>query len=56
MAYILENNPLFTAQEETEQAAVEPKKKRGRPQKDDIVRGNSVQEGLTKNTQGQLLY
>ncbi len=43
-------NPLFTAQaEEKEQtAAAEPKKKRGRPQKEDIVRGNSVQEGLTE--------
>ncbi len=40
-------NPLFAAQpEETEQAA--PKKKRGRPQKEELVRGNSVQEGLTE--------
>jgi len=51
MAYKLENNPLFsqeTAEEKEQTAAAEPKKKRGRPQKDDIVRGNSVQEGLTE--------
>ena len=43
MAYKLENNPLFSEQpEQTE------KRRRGRPQKDDLVRGNSVQEGLTE--------
>lgn len=36
----LENNPLFEQ--------IQEKPKRGRPKKDDIVRGNSVQEGLTK--------
>lgn len=43
-------NPLFSeqaAEPEQEAAAVE-KKKRGRPQSPDIVRGNSVQEGLTE--------
>lgn len=37
MGYKLENNPLFTTEE---------KRKRGRPQKEGLVRGNSVQEGL----------
>jgi len=47
MAYNLENNPLFT--QETAEETVKPAaKKRGRPQKDDLVRGNSVQEGLTE--------
>lgn len=43
MAYKLdlEKNPLFDNQQPK-------KKKRGRPKKDDIVRGNSVQEGLTE--------
>jgi hypothetical protein len=46
MAYKLENNPLFPQEqaEETKPAA----RKRGRPKKDDLVRGNSVQEGLTE--------
>nr|DAL66553.1 MAG TPA: hypothetical protein [Caudoviricetes sp.] len=52
MAYKLENNPLFNSQEEKkpEIAPAQPteKKKRGRPQKEDLVRGNSVQEGLTE--------
>ncbi len=46
MAYKLENNPLFP-QEEPQQEA-QPGKKRGRPVKDNLVRGNSVQEGLTE--------
>ena len=50
MAYKLENNPLFSTQEEKPEIAPvqQEKKKRGRPQKDDLVRGNSVQEGLTE--------
>ena len=40
----LENNPLFS-QETTEEAP----KKRGRPKNDNIVRDNSVQEGLTED-------
>lgn len=47
MAYKLENNPLFP-QEKPEETAPAGKK-RGRPQKADIVRGNSVQEGLTED-------
>ena len=46
MAYKLENNPLFP-QEQAEPEATE-KRRRGRPQKDNIVRGISVQEGLTE--------
>jgi len=46
MAYKLENNPLFP-QEKAEEPVKEAKR-RGRPQKDNIVRGNSVQEGLTE--------
>lgn len=46
MAYKLENNPLFP-QEKAEEPVKEAKR-RGRPQKADIVRGNSVQEGLTE--------
>lgn len=43
-------NPLFNTLEETkeEQQAAEPKKV-GRPRKDDIIRGNSAQEGLTED-------
>lgn len=51
MAYKLENNPLFNSQEEKpEVAPVQQDKKRGRgrPQKENLVRGNSVQEGLTE--------
>ena len=52
MAYKLENNPLFNSQEEKKPevapAQSTEKKKRGRPQKEDLVRGNSVQEGLTE--------
>lgn len=46
MAYKLENNPLFTGK--TEEPEQTEKRKRGRPKKDDLVRGNSVQEGLTE--------
>ncbi len=45
MAYNLENNPLFNALEEQPTTG---RRRRGRPKKDDIVRGNSVQEGLTE--------
>lgn len=51
MAYKLENNPLFISPEDTIDdmiAAQERGKKRGRPKKDTVVRGNSVQEGLTE--------
>lgn len=51
MAYKLENNPLFTPPEETiekEVAVPAGERKRGRPKKDTIVRGNSIQEGLTE--------
>lgn len=41
MAYNLENNPLFNNNEQ------ETKAKPGRPAKADVVKGNSVQEGLT---------
>lgn len=47
MAYKLENNPLFP--QETAEEPVKKTKKRGRPQKDNLVRGNSVQEGLTED-------
>lgn len=46
--YNLENNPLFATPEAPDQEAAEEKTaKRGRPQSDNVVRGNSVQEGLT---------
>ena len=49
MAYKLENNPLFPQEKPEQDAApTQISKKRGRPQKDDLVRGNSVQEGLTE--------
>ena len=52
MAYKLENNPLFNTQEEKKPeltpAHQEEKRRRGRPQKEELVRGNSVQEGLTE--------
>lgn len=43
-------NPLFAEPEaKPEQAApAAEKRKRGRPQKEELVRGNSVQEGLTE--------
>ena len=47
MAYKLENNPLFNEPEQ-EAAETTEKRRRGRPQKDNIVRGVSVQEGLTE--------
>lgn len=49
MAYKLENNPLFQQEEpQKPQQEAQPGKKRGRPVKDNLVRGNSVQEGLTE--------
>jgi len=50
MAYKMnENNPLFRQPEQpVKEAAVKAEKKqRGRPRNDDLVRGSSVQEGLT---------
>lgn len=44
---ILSNNPLFNTQEEPQEVA-EPKKM-GRPRNKDLVRDNSVQEGLTED-------
>lgn len=43
-------NPLFSepAAEPEQEAAADVKRKRGRPQKEELVRGNSVQEGLTE--------
>lgn len=46
----LENNPLFSSAGEDqpqEAPAQEVKRGRGRPRKDGVVRGVSVQEGLT---------
>lgn len=46
----LENNPLFSnaaADQAQEAQAQDVKRGRGRPKKDDIVRGVSAQEGLT---------
>ncbi|MCR5304863.1 MAG: hypothetical protein K6E33_09920 [Lachnospiraceae bacterium] len=42
-------NPLFDRGQEEQGKPKAPKKKKGRPQKPDIVRGNSVQEGLTQD-------
>lgn len=45
-----ENNPLFKqaeAAEETATPVTTEKKKRGRPRNEELVRGNSTQEGLT---------
>ena len=44
-----ENNPLFKQPEQPAKEAEvkEEKKQRGRPRNDDLVRGSSVQEGLT---------
>lgn len=60
MAFKIENNPLFQQEEkpakkktakpaeEVKEAHVQKEKKqRGRPRNDDLVRGNSTQEGLT---------
>ena len=47
----LENNPLFNAPaaDQTQEAPAQPVKRgRGRPKKDDVVRGVSAQEGLTE--------
>ena len=47
MAYNLENNPLFSqGLQDQDTTPAQISKKRGRPQKDNLVRGNSVQEGL----------
>lgn len=51
MAYKLDNNPLFSnaAADRQQEAPEQPVKRgRGRPKKDDIVRGVSAQEGLTE--------
>ena len=42
-----ENNPLFAQPEKTEAKAKKEKKQRGRPRNTELVRGSSVQEGLT---------
>lgn len=48
--YNLENNPLFASQEPEEDQDLDrsAKKRVGRPRKAEIVRDNSVQEGLTE--------
>ncbi len=43
----LENNALFKSQEQPKKEAAKGKK--GRPKKEDLVRGNSAQEGLTED-------
>jgi len=50
MSSRLGNNPLFNEPEGNKEVApVQPEKKTiGRPKKDGLVRGNSVQEGLTE--------
>lgn len=48
--YSLENNPIFAGLEDQEtDSEAEEKRKRGRPKKDNLVRDNSVQEGLTED-------
>jgi len=49
MGFKLENNPLFSdvGADQTQEAQEKPKRGKGRPMKDTVVRGNSVQEGLT---------
>ena len=51
MAYKLSSNPLFEekAQEQQPQEKPQAKKNQGRPKNDNLVRGNSVQEGLTED-------
>lgn len=49
---ILQNNPLFNtvaADDQTEQTTAATPKKMGRPRKNDLVRDNSAQEGLTED-------